>query len=287
MEHPGARRSGGGQTETSIVMETAAGLVDTHTHLGSHRFKADVAEVIQRARTAGVTAMVVPAVDLENAREVLVIAEREPDVFAAVGIHPCDVHSVSGDDWVEELRALASHPKVVALGETGLDYYHGPQAGYTEEDWRAWQKQVLRQHLELGVELGLPVVLHNRDSWTDLVAAVAPYHGRLRAQFHCFTGTLQQALPLLEAGHVVSFTGIVTFKNPGHMADVAAGVPAGSYVLETDAPYLAPMPHRGQRCEPAHVRHIAARVAELRRQTLEQVAAETTATAREFFRRMS
>jgi TatD DNase family protein len=260
-----------------------SGLVDTHTHLGSRQFAGDLPAVLARAREAGVGAMVVPAVDLANAREVLAICEREPDVFAAVGIHPCDVDSVTGEAWVEELRELARHPRVVALGETGLDHFHAPPEGFTVEVWRAWQKRVLRLHLELAVELALPVVLHNRDSWDDLVAEVAPFHGRVRAQFHCFTGTLEQAMPLVEAGHVVSFTGIVTFKNPGSMAEVAASVPAGSYLLETDAPYLAPMPHRGKRCEPAYVRFTAEKVAALRGETLEQVAAETGATAREFF----
>jgi TatD DNase family protein len=262
------------------------GLIDTHTHLGSRQFTSDLAEVLDRARVAGVTAMVAPAVDIPNAEQVLAIAEREADVYAAVGIHPCDVDSVTGEAWLEELRKLAENPKVVALGETGLDYFHAPPEGFTVEAWRAWQKRVLRGHLELAVETGLPVVLHNRESWDDLVAEVAPFHGRVRAQFHCFTGTLEQARPLLEAGHVISFTGIVTFKNPGHMAEVAASVPEGSYMLETDAPYLSPMPHRGKRCEPSYLAHTAAKVAELRGQTLEQVAAETAATAKGLFTRM-
>jgi TatD DNase family protein len=259
------------------------GLVDSHTHLGNRRFADDLEGVLGRAWEAGVAAMVVPAVDLVNAREVLAIAEREADVFAAVGIHPCDVDSVTGEAWVEDLRELARHPKVVALGETGLDYFHAPPEGFTVEAWRAWQKRVLRLHLEVAVETGLPVVLHNRESWEDLVAEVAPFHGRVRAQFHCFTGTLEEARPLLEAGHVISFTGIVTFKNPGHMAAVAAAVPTGCYMLETDAPYLAPMPHRGTRCEPWYVRETAKKVAALRGETLEQVVAETGGAARGFF----
>lgn len=263
-----------------------SGLIDTHTHLGSRQFVGDLPEVLARARAAGVAAMVAPAVDLDNARLVLSIAEREPDVFAAVGIHPCDVDSVSGDDWVEELRVLSRHPKVVALGETGLDYFHAPPEGFTVEAWRAWQKRVLRVHLEMAVETGLPVVLHNRESWEDLVAEVAPFHGRVRAQFHCFTGTLEQARHLIEAGHVVSFTGIVTFKNPGSMAEVAGSVPTGGFMLETDAPYLAPMPNRGKRCEPAYVAHTAAKVAELRGQSVAQVVAETAATARSLFVRI-
>lgn len=259
------------------------GLVDSHTHLASRQFQADLPEVLGRAREAGVGAMVAPSVDLANAREVLAIAEAEPEVYAAVGIHPCDVDSVADDSWVEELRELARHPKVVALGETGLDYYHAPPKGYTAAAWREWQQRVLRLHLELAVELGLNVVLHNRDSWADLVAAVEPFHGRLRVQFHCFTGTLEEAKPLLEAGHLISFTGIVTFKNGGNMPATAASVTAGSYLLETDAPYLAPMPYRGQRCEPAHVRLTAEKVAALRGLDVEQVISETSATARCFF----
>jgi TatD DNase family protein len=260
------------------------GLVDSHTHLASRQFQQDLAGVLERARAAGVSGMVAPAVDLANAREVLAICEREVEVFAAVGIHPCDVDSVRGEAWLDELRDLAQHPKVVALGETGLDYFHAPAEGFTVARWRDWQKAVLRGHLELAVELGLNVVLHNRESWADLVEVVEPFHGRLRAQFHCFTGTLEEALPLLEAGHVISFTGIVSFKNAGNMAAVAAAVPSGGYLLETDAPYLAPVPHRGKRCEPAFVRHTAEVVARLRGESLEQVIAETAATAQGFFR---
>ena len=267
---------GGGQSKVT-------GLVDSHTHLGSRQFQADLPAVLARAREAGVGAMVVPAVDLTNAREVLAIAEREPDVFAAVGIHPCDADSVSDDNWVDELRLMARHPKVVALGETGLDYFHAPPIGFSVEGWRRWQQRVLRLHLEVAVELGLNVVLHNRESWQDLVAAVAPFHGRLRAQFHCFTGTLEEAKPLLEAGHVVSFTGIVTFKNGGHMPTTAEGVPAGSFMLETDAPYLAPMPNRGKRCEPSMLRFTAERIGELRGISLEELAVQTTKTAQAFF----
>jgi TatD DNase family protein len=260
------------------------GLVDSHTHLASRQFQADLSEVIERARAAGVGAMVVPAVDLSNAREVLAICEREPDVFAAVGIHPCDVDSVQGEGWLNELRELARHPKVVALGETGLDYFHGPAEGFDVASWREWQKVVLRGHLELAVELGLNVVLHNRESWADLVEVVAPFHGRLRAQFHCFTGSMEDALPLLEAGHLISFTGIVTFKNPGQMAEVARQVARDGYMLETDAPYLAPVPHRGKRCEPGYVRLTAQAVAALRGESVEQVAEDTAATARRFFK---
>ena len=257
---------------------------DTHTHLGSHKFDSDLTDILSRARAAGVSRMLVPATDLANARKCLAIAEREPDVRVAVGIHPCDVDTVSGEAWIEELRELARHPKTAAIGEVGLDYFHAPPEGFDLESWKAHQAHCLRLQLDLAVELGLNVVLHNRESWDDLVKQVTPYHGRLRAVFHCYTGTLEQAQPLLEAGHLLSFTGIVTFKNPGPAGETVRTVPDGSYMLETDAPYLAPVPHRGQRCEPAYVADTARAVAAMRGQTVEETARITTQTALNFFR---
>lgn len=262
-------------------------LFDTHTHLASRQFDNDLPEVLARARAAGVTHFLAPAVDLDSTRQLLALAGREPDVRLAAGIHPCDVDSVQGDAWIDELRELARQPGVAAIGEIGLDYYHAPPAGYSVESWKAWQARCLRLQLELAVELGLNVVLHNRDSWDDLVSQVRPFEGRLRAVFHCYTGTLEQARPLLEAGHLISFTGIVTFKNPGPAAETARTVPDGAYLLETDAPYLAPVPHRGRRCEPAFVADTARAVAALRGQSFETVARTTSATAMQFFRGFS
>ena len=259
-------------------------LTDTHTHLGSRQFDADLPAVLQRARAAGVTRMIAPAVDLENTRKLIAIAENEPDVRLAAGIHPCDVDSVSGDAWIDELHTLAQHPKVAAIGEIGLDYFHAPPDGWTLENWRAHQHTCLRAQLDLAVELGLNVILHNRESWDDLCAIVMPYSGRLRGVFHCYTGTLDQARPLLDAGHLISFTGIATFKNAGIIAETARDVPAGHFMLETDAPYLAPVPHRGKRCEPAHVADTARHLATLRGISLEELAETTTRTAVGFFK---
>ncbi len=257
---------------------------DTHTHLGSRQFDGDLPAILERARNAGVSRMVAPATDLENARKLLALVENEPDVRVAVGIHPCDADSVSGDSWIDELRTLARHPKVCAIGEIGLDYFHAPPEGFALADWKAHQARVLTAQLQLASELKLNVILHNRESWEDLTALVLPFSGSLRGVFHCFTGTLEQAQPLLERGHLISFTGIVSFKNPGFMADTARAVTAGKYMLETDAPYLAPMPHRGKRCEPAYVADTARAVAGLRGEPVEAVAADTTRTALEFFR---
>jgi TatD DNase family protein len=257
---------------------------DTHTHLGSKQFDGDLPAVLERARAACITRMVAPATDLENARKLLAIAEHAPEVRVAVGIHPCDVDTVSGDDWIKVLRKLAQHPKVCAIGEIGLDYFHAPPEGFTLADWKAHQGSVLTAQLELAAELKLNVILHNRESWDDLTAIVLPFSNRLRGVFHCFTGTLEQAQPLLERGHLISFTGIVSFKNAGLIAETARLVPAGSYMIETDAPYLAPVPHRGKRCEPAYVADTARAIAALRGEPVEQVAAATSLTALEFFR---
>lgn len=257
---------------------------DTHTHLGSHKFDSDLPQILERAREAGVTRMMAPATDLPNARKLLALAENEPDVRVAVGIHPCDVDSVCGDSWVNELRELAQHPKVAAIGEIGLDYFHAPPEGFDLPSWKTHQAHCLRLQLDLAAELGLNVVLHNRESWDDLTTLVLPYSGKLRGVFHCYTGTLEQAQPLLDQGHLISFTGIVTFKNPGPAGETVRLVPSGHYMLETDAPYLAPVPFRGQRCEPAYVADTARAVAALRGTTVEHVAEETSATALKFFK---
>lgn len=257
---------------------------DTHTHLGSRQFDTDLPAVLERARAVGVTRMVAPATDLENARKLLAIAEHEPDVRVAVGIHPCDADSVSGEAWVDELRELAKHPKVCAIGEIGLDYFHSPPEGFTLENWKTHQAQVLTAQLELAAQLKLNVILHNRESWEDLTALVLPFSDRLRGVFHCYTGTIEQARPLLERGHLISFTGIVSFKNAGVIAETARVVPACGYMIETDAPYLAPVPHRGKRCEPAYVADTARAIAALRGESVEKVAADSASNGLGFFR---
>ncbi len=259
-------------------------LFDTHTHLGSHKFDDDLQAILDRARSAGVTSMVAPATDLPNARKLLAIAEKEPDVRVAVGIHLCDVDSVTGEDWIRELRQLALHPKVTAIGEIGLDYFHAPPDGFDLPNWKLHQSRCLHLQLELAAELGLNVILHNRESWEDLTAIVLPYSGRLRGVFHCYTGTLEQAQPLLDAGHLISFTGIVTFKNAQTVRDTAMDIPPDRFMVETDCPYLAPVPWRGKRCEPAYTRLVAEKLAEVRREDYETISRNTTQTAELFFR---
>ncbi len=260
-------------------------LTDTHAHLASRQFASDLPEVVARARTAGVTRIICVGTTLEDARRVIEIAEEYPEVEATVGVHPCDADSVNDESFVSELRKLAQHPKVVGIGEIGLDYFHQPPEGFTLESWKARQAFVLKAQLELAAELGLNVVLHNRESFDDLVAQVLPWSGRLRAVFHCFTGTAEQALPLLEAGHLVSFTGIITFKNGQVVQATARALPDDGFMLETDCPYLALIPHRGQRNEPAYVAKTAEFLADLRGVSREQIARQTSRTAVKFFRR--
>lgn len=260
-------------------------LTDTHAHLASKQFVHDLPDIMARVREAGISRIICIGTTLEDASRVLEIAEAYEEVEATVGIHPCDADTVKDDSFVNELRELAKHPKVVGIGEIGLDYFHQPPDGFTLESWKAQQAHVLGLQLGLAAELGLNVALHNRESFSDLVAQVLPWSGKLRGVFHCFTGTAEEALPLIEQGHLVSFTGIVTFKNGQIIQDCAKAMPDHGFMLETDCPYLAPVPFRGQRNEPAHVRKTAEFVAQLRGTSLETLAAQTSETAKAFFRR--
>lgn len=261
-------------------------LTDTHAHLASKQFINDLPAIIARAREAGLTRIICVGTTMEDARRVIEIAETYPEVEATIGVHPCDADSVKDESFIDELRSLAEHPKVVGIGEIGLDYYHQPPEGFTLEAWKAHQAFVLNAQLGLAAELKLNVVLHNRESFDDLTAQVLPWSGKLRGVFHCFTGTAEQALPLIQQGHLLSFTGIVTFKNGQIIQDCAKAMPDDGFMLETDCPYLAPMPHRGQRNEPAYVAKTAAFVANLRGVSLEALAARTSETAHMFFRRL-
>lgn len=259
-------------------------LIDTHAHVASRQLAGDREAVLDRAAGAGVFHIVAPATDLEDCAALQEIAAAHAFVSPTAGIHPCDAHTVGGEGWIERLREFARLPNIAAIGEIGLDYFHAPPEGFDWPSWKAHQAAVLRAQLDLAVEFGLNVILHNRESWDDLTAIVMPYSGRLRAVFHCFTGTLEQARPLIEAGHLISFTGIITFKNPGPAGQTARDVPDGAFMLETDSPYLAPVPHRGKRCEPAHVADTARSLAVMRGVSHAHIAEVTTRAARDFFR---
>jgi TatD DNase family protein len=258
-------------------------LIDTHAHLDYPDFDPDRAEIISRAADAGVTEIISIGTKIESSTRAVELAENFPNIWATVGIHPYDVDAAP-DDAIARLRELARSPRVVALGEIGLDYHHLPEGADANAANKKRQAELFRAQLDLAVELGLNAVIHQRDSWDDTLAILAPYAGRVSGVFHCFGGTLAQAQDVIAQGHLVSFTGIVTFKNARQVQATAQEVAADQFMVETDCPYLAPAPDRGKRCEPAHTRRVAEEIAARRGVSIEEIASRTTQTAREFFR---
>jgi len=283
-------------------------LIETHAHLDYPDFANDFDDVLRRANEAGVTRILTIGTSIESSRRAIELAGQYPNIFAVIGVHPTYVEE-AGDDVITPLRELAKNPRVVAIGETGLDYHSLPSVlaakdkkvqvfaqalqGETEEQidasihdgaYKSKQASLFQQQLDLAVELGLNVVVHQRDAWDDTLEIMQPYTGKLRGVFHCFGGTREQAEEVLALDHLVSFTGIVTFKNGAAVREVAAQVPLFKFMVETDCPYLAPVPFRGKRCEPAHTRIVAETIATARGVSLKDVAEMTTQTAEEFFR---
>lgn len=264
-------------------------MTDSHCHLASHKFPAgELSGLIERAQEAGVHRMVTLATDEQDIPQNVAIAERFPKVYACVGIHPCDVHETR-DDFEEVVRPYLEHPRVVAIGETGLDYYHPAPEGWTEEDYHARQRDFLKRHFELAKEAKLNIVIHTRDrsgtaSFDDALAIYEEYSSDVQAVFHCFPGPYELAERILALGGLVSFTGVATFKNAALCLDSARQVPLNRMMVETDSPYLAPVPHRGKRCEPAFVANTAQRIAEARALSLEKFVKITEAVCENFFR---
>jgi TatD DNase family protein len=261
---------------------------DTHAHLSYPDFKDELPEIIGRAQAAGITRIISIATDQESSERTLQIAERFPNVFAVVGWHPSDAMEAA-NDIRPILRQLAKHPRVVALGETGLDYYRLPskKPGFTaadDEPYKAKQADLFRQHLEVAAELNLNCVIHQRDSLEDTLKMFEPYANRVRGVFHCFANDAATMRRIVAMGSLVSFTGILTFKNGQNIRDTLAATPLDQFMLETDSPFLAPVPYRGKRCEPAHVKEIAETAAQVKNCSLETLSAATCATAHRFFK---
>jgi TatD DNase family protein len=264
-------------------------LTDSHCHLGSHKFESnELDDLVQRAIDAGVHRLVTISTNLEDIPRNLAIADCFPGISACVGIHPCDVHE-SPDDYLPALRDFAQHPKVAAIGETGLDYFHPAPDGWTDTDYHERQRAFLRSHFELSAELGLNIVIHTRDrngdqSFADALAIYEPFSKDVQAVFHCFPGPYSQAERVLSLGGLVSFTGIATFKKAAEVLDAAVQCPLDRLMVETDSPYLAPTPHRGKRCEPAFVRLTAEAIAQARSVNFTEFAEQTESTVDRFFR---
>jgi len=252
--------------------------IDTHCHLNEDAFAPDVADVVKRAVDAGVVRVIVIGCTLDSSRAAVELAARFPNVYAAVGIQPNYAQAAAATDFAE-IEQLSNAPKVVAIGETGLDRYWDHSPIELQQDYFA-------RHIALARVRNLPFVVHCRDAETDVVAALqaAAATGPLWGVMHSFTGDLATARACWELGMHISFAGMVTFKRNDVLRAVAAAVPADRLLVETDAPYLAPAgPHRGKRNEPAFVRDTAACLAEVRGITPDEFAALTTANARRLF----
>src|SRR6184192_850808 len=282
-------------------------LIETHAHLDYPDFASDLDDVLRRADEAGVTRIITIGTSVESSRRAVDLAEKYPNVFAVIGVHPTYALEAE-EDVITPLRELAKNPRVVAIGEIGLDYHHLPrveaakqkhvqvfnalqsetgeqvEARIEDGAYKSRQAELFEQLLDLAVELRLNVIIHQRDAWDDTLEILQNYGRQISGVFHCFGGTLEQANEVLDLGHLISFTGIVTFKNGAAVRAVAARVPLDTFMVETDCPYLAPGPFRGKRCEPAHTRLVAESIAAARGIPLEEIARATTATAEEFFR---
>jgi TatD DNase family protein len=291
-------------------------LIETHAHLDYPDFAPDFDDVLRRATDAGVTRIVTIGTSVKSSRRAVELAEKYPNIYAVIGVHPTSDEETP-DDVMEPLREIAQSPRVVAIGETGLDYHRLPskelvgrktntfphqplfdavaealqfsteeqiEAGIHDGAYKSKQAGLFEQHLDLAVELGLNLVIHQRDAWEDTLEIMKRYTDKVRGVFHCFGGTLEQANEVIDLDHLVSFTGIVTFKNGVSVREVAAQIPLHKFMVETDCPYLAPVPFRGKRCEPAHTRIVAQTIADARGIPLEELAEATTDTAEKFFR---
>lgn len=253
-------------------------LIDSHAHLDQDEFAADLTDVLQRAAAAGVTGIVSIGVTAASSAATVALAQMQPLVWAAVGIHPNYSHEAQSGDW-DAVTALARSPRVAALGETGLDRYRD----YAPLDV---QRDYFDRHLRLSQATGLPFIVHTRDSQTETLDMLrqARRRGPLAGVMHSFTGDAACAAECIDLGLYISFAGMVTFKKSDELRNVAATVAADRLLIETDSPYLSPHPLRGKRNEPAHVAHTAACLAEVRGLAVADLAALTAANARRLFR---
>lgn len=251
-------------------------MIDTHCHINFETYHEDFDQVLSRAQAAGVKAMLIPGTTLETCRSAIALAEKYDHIFAAAGIHPTDVAEVDEETY-QQLDVLLQHPKVLALGEVGMDLFH-------DATLKSKQAECMHRFVAMAKAHDVPLIIHNRDSEEEMSAFLSS--AELRAQagvFHCFAGDTNFAQIVLDHGFYISFTGIVTFKNAKVLQDVARYVPLDRILLETDSPYLTPHPHRGTRNEPAYTRLVAEKIAELKSCSLDEVIAVTTRNAQALF----
>lgn len=261
-------------------------LIDTHAHLDFPEFEGDRDAVVSRALEQGVTHIIAVGVDLPSSRAVVSLADKYAGVSAAVGVHPSEASTWS-DTIGDEIETLAQHPKVVAIGEIGLDYYR-------DRAPRETQRAAFQAQLSLASRLGLPIIVHDREAHQDILTALTTWASSVEVVaksayssglgvIHCFSGDLTMAERLLALGFTISIAGPVTYPKSTQLAQLVEGLPLSGMVVETDSPYLTPQPWRGQRNEPAHVTAVAEKIAELRSMTVNSLAEITTANAKRLF----
>ena len=250
-------------------------IFDTHAHYDSGSFNADREAVLSALPEAGVGLVVDPGCDVPSSRAVVALAEQFPHVYAAVGIHPEDCAGYTDAD-LDALRQLCRHDKAVAIGEIGLDYY------WAENPPREFQQQVFRRQLELALELDMPVIIHDREAHGDCLAIVKEYPG-LRGVFHCFSGSPEMAAELLKRGWYLGFDGPITYKNAKRAPEVAAMTPLDRILVETDSPYMTPVPFRGKRNDSRYLPYVLEKLAEWKGVTTEEMTDITFANGKRLF----
>ena len=251
-------------------------LIDTHCHLTFDDLARDIDAVIERSRQAGITGWIIVGTDPEHNQKAVRLAERFDNMYAAVAIHPHDAKTVT-PDTLKELRGLAQHDKVVAVGETGLDYFYNHSL---HDD----QRRVFAEHLKIAAEFDLPVIVHSRKAFDETLEVLKKFRDIKKVVFHCFSGSAEQAKIVLDYGFYISFTGVVTFKNANKTRLAAGVVPTDRFMLETDCPYMSPEPMRKQKMnEPALMVHTARFLAELKGVDFADFAQAVTATSSGFF----
>ncbi|KZZ86514.1 MULTISPECIES: TatD family hydrolase [Bacillaceae] len=251
-------------------------LFDTHAHLNAVQYKEDLEEVIDRAKAEGVEKIVVVGFDTDTITRAMELTDQYDFIYAAVGWHPVDAIDMTDQD-LEWIKELASHPKVVAIGEMGLDYHW-------DKSPKEVQKEVFRKQIALAKEVKLPIIIHNRDATADVVEILREEGAEeVGGIMHCFTGSAEVAKECMDMNFYISFGGPVTFKNAKKPKEVAAEIPLDRLLIETDCPYLTPHPFRGKRNEPGYVKYVAEQIAELRGMTYEEVAQITTKNAKKCF----
>lgn len=250
-------------------------LFDTHAHYYSDYFKSDCHDVLTGLPEKGVGLVLCPGCDLESSLASIHLAENYPFLYAAAGVHPEDAASLP-DDWLSQVEEMCRHPRVKAVGEIGLDYYY-------DEVPKSLQQEVFRAQMALAEKLNLPVIVHDREAHQDSLAIIKEFPN-VKGVFHCYSGSVEDAKTLVKLGWMLSFTGNITFKNAKKAPEVIRYLPMDRIMIETDSPYMAPVPFRGKRCDSSYVYRVAEAIAEFKGLTMEEVERITTENGKRLFR---